>query len=170
MLRKFGHNPLLATGEKLTRLVNTDFSKSFRLTPYPNTKNEIVWSFTREEADDAGALCGFEKFSPGTMLWGGICWRSVRQARSPVFVDEFLEENFQFQQGERRTVKSEQYCVLVRRIAAPSVLHLYPRQDDNATIHRTDAALCTVSDLFTERVCPHTQAAKFDDCWPIENV
>ena len=42
MLRYFGNNPLTAAGIRLTKLVNYDFSKPFRLYPFPNTKNEVV--------------------------------------------------------------------------------------------------------------------------------
>ncbi len=81
MIRHFGHNPLLAGGERLLRLVNTDFSKRFCITPLPNTKNQVVWALSRLQADEAGGLVGVEKFSPGVMLWGGVSYLARNDSR-----------------------------------------------------------------------------------------
>lgn len=174
MLRHFGSNPLRPNGSRLTRLVNTDFSKHFRLTPTPNTKNQVIWSQTRVEADEAGGVVGIEKFSPGTMLFGGVSWRGLIPTNAPIFVDDFLQDNFDFERGEKKTVNGDRYSVLLRQFQ-PEVLRLYPNrdaiwQDDGATIHRTADVLRNVDHLFLERVPAAVQCAKFDDCWPIENL
>ncbi|CAF1430396.1 unnamed protein product [Rotaria sordida] len=76
---------------KWQRLVNTDFSKSFRLTPQLNFKNDIIWCTSRQDADKHGGYYGRENFSPGVMLWGGISWNGLIPREAPVFIDEFLE-------------------------------------------------------------------------------
>ncbi|CAF4013267.1 unnamed protein product [Rotaria sordida] len=62
---------------KWQRLVNTDLSKSFRLTPQFNSKNDIIWSTSRQDADKHGGYYGREKFSPGIMLLGAISWNGL---------------------------------------------------------------------------------------------
>lgn len=175
MLRHFGHNPYLATGIRLTKVINSDFSKKFVLRPFPNTKNQVVWSESRLDADNFGGLVGVEKYSPGAMLWGAISWRGLIPHNAPVFVDDFLRDNFQFVRGEKKTVDGNRYIILLRNIASQAVFRLYPEgdaiwQDDGATIHRTAAVLDEVRNLFRERIPSEIQCAKFDDCWPIENV
>ena len=174
MLRHFGKNPF-TNGEKWTRLVTSDFSKTFRLTPLPNTKNEIIWAATRDEADQNGGLAGVEKFSPGTMLWGAVSYRGLIPRDAPVFVDEFLKENFQFNNGEKKTMTGPKYAVLLKKIAAVEVKRLFPMgdaifQDDGATIHRTPQCIAVAAECFNERVPVEDQCAKFDDVWCVENL
>lgn len=172
LLNKYGHNPLINRGIELTRIVNTDFSQKFKLFPLPNTKNRVIWSSSRQEADDAGALVGIEKYCPSVMLWGGISWRGLIPNNAPLFVDDWLKLNFP---QEPKTMTSDKYCVLLERIAKPSIDHIYPEgnaiyQDDGASIHRTPGSLNKVNELFNRRVDVKYQAAKCDDLWPIENV
>ncbi len=93
----------------------------------------------------------------------------------PIFVDEWLRERFQFARGERKTMTGERYAILIHEVAAPAVRRRYPGgqaiwQDDGATIHRTQEVLVEVNRCFSERIPIAVQCAKFDDCWPIENV
>ena len=60
---------------------------------------------------------------------GAISWRGLIPADYPIFVDDWLEESFRIARGEKRTVTSDRYVVLIRNIAGPSVLHRYPNGD-----------------------------------------
>ena len=69
-------------------LVNTDFSAKIRIHPSRNSKNDIVWTMSRNEAGDV-LESQEEKFSVGDMIWGGISWRGLVPARAPVFMSDF---------------------------------------------------------------------------------
>ncbi|CAF1464854.1 unnamed protein product, partial [Rotaria sp. Silwood1] len=106
-------------GSKWQRLVNTDFSKPIRLTPQLNTKNDIIWSTSRRDADTHGGYYGREKFSPSVMLWGGISWNGLIPKKAPVFIDEFLDE-YQWSKGKKRTINGARYEDLITNVRPKS--------------------------------------------------
>ena len=173
LLRRWGN--VVDGRTKWGKLVNTDFSGPIGLTGRLNTKNDVIWSVDREDAQE---LLEFpeEKYGFNVMVWGGLCWKGLVPSNGPIFVPE-LKESCRaagVQLGAKGGVTSAAYCHMLREMAAPEVHRIMgPRhlwQDDGARIHRTAAAKQTVAELFTERLDPDQQAAKMADCWSIENV
>ena len=173
---KFSKELLGLWGDKITgfskfkRLINTDFSAKIKLHPSRNSKNDIVWSGSRESAS---SLLGApeEKFSAGVMVWGGVSYRGLVPAAAPVFCDEFLAEY----DPVPKSMNGDRYADLIREKAGPAVLQLYPAgnaiwQDDPATIHRCAAAIKACDETFKFHLPHKTQAPKCADIWPIENV
>ncbi|CAF1072359.1 unnamed protein product [Rotaria sp. Silwood1] len=109
---------------KWQRLVNTDFSKPFRLTPQLNSKNDIIWSTSRQVADKHGGYYGRKKFAPGVMLWGGISWNGLIPREAPVLIDEFLE-GYQWSKRAKKTMNGTRYADLIRTIAYPAIMQQY---------------------------------------------
>ncbi|CAF1544239.1 unnamed protein product [Didymodactylos carnosus] len=159
---------------KWQRLVNTYFSKPFRLTPELTSKNDIIWSTSRQDADKHGGYHGREKFSPGIMLWGGISWNGLIPPEAPVFIDKFLD-GYQWPKRAKKTINGARYADLISTIGYPSLMKKYRNrvpifQDDAASIHRTPIVLQQIDALFNERIPVDVQSPKFDDIWAIETV
>ena len=168
MLSKWGLT--VKADRKWGRLVNSDFSAKIRISSATNTKNDIVWSSSRSDAGDL-LEAKQEKFSAGEMIWGAVSYRGLIPKKSPIFVSDLCMEY----EGNPKNINSNMYCDMIKEKVGPAVLEVYPEgnaifQDDAASIHRTDAALQTVSDTFHFRLEHSSQAPKTADIWPIENV
>ena len=57
-------------GSTWFRLINTDFSAKICVNPTRNSKNDVVWSHSRDEAGDK-LEAEEEKYSAGVMIWEG---------------------------------------------------------------------------------------------------
>ncbi|CAF3941222.1 unnamed protein product [Rotaria sordida] len=141
---------------KLKRLVLNKRRHSIRnVAPKFNSKNDIIWSTSRQDADKHGGYFGREKFSPGIMLWGAI--------------------RYQWPKRAKKTMNGTRYADRIRTIAYPAIMQQYRNQipifqDDAARIHRTQAVLQQIDALFNERIPVAVQSPKFDDVWAIEIV
>ena len=154
----------------LSRLVNSDFSAYIRISGTHNSKNNVIWSKSRENGGELLEMTQ-EKFSQGEMIFGAITMRGLVPKNAPIFVSD-LKKSYQ---PCPKTVNSQMYADMIKNKIAPAVKRLYPRnnavwQDDGATIHRTQLALQTVEQNFSARVPIEHQAPKMADIWPIENV
>ena len=154
------------------KVVNTDFSAMVKKSGSLNTKNDIIWSKSMEEAGD---LLEFtqEKYDESFMVWGGITFKGLVPSNAPVFVCDLKQSWARLGNPVGRGVNSLMYAHLVTTIAVPAVKQLYGEravwQDDPATIHRSPAALAACS-AFKQRIPHEQQAPKMADVWPIENV
>ena len=169
LLTSYGANP--RPGTRWYRLINTDFSAKIRCHPTRNSKNDVVWSRSRDEAGDMLETAK-EKYSAGDMIWGGVSARGLVPSESPIFVSELFLE---YQHPRPKSINGIMYADMVREKAGPAVLQLYPEgnaiwQDDGARIHRCPEVLEAVAATFRYRVDPVLQAPKMADFWPIENV
>ena len=150
-------------------LVNSDFSAFIRTHGTVNTKNDIIWSTSR---DDAGDLLEHtqEKFSIGEMIFGAVTVKGLIPAQAPVFVSDLLEQ----WDPKPRSVTGAVYADMIETIIGPEVKAVLPQgalwQDDPATIHRAKVSLETVEKTFPHRVPHDIQGKKMADVWPIENV
>lgn len=154
------------------RLINTDFSAMVKKNGNLNTKNDIIWSKSME---DAGDLLEYkqEKFDDSFMVWGGLSLKGLIPSSAPVFVCDLKKEWGKQGNVVGRGVNSPMYAYMVEKSAVPAVQKLYGNravwQDDPATIHRTPVALEACS-AFKSRIPHDLQAPKMADIWPIENV
>ena len=154
------------------KLVNTDFSAMVKKSGSLNTKNDIIWSRSREEA---GELLEFaqQKFDESFMVWGGISFKGLVPSNAPVFVCDLKQSWTRLGNPLGRGVNGLMYAHMITTIAVPAVKQVYGDravwQDDPATIHRTPAALEACS-AFKHRIPHEQQAPKMADIWPIENV
>ena len=158
-------------GSTWFRLINTDFSAKIRVNPTRNSKNDVVWSHSRDEAGDK-LEAEEEKYSASVMIWGGVCAQGLVPSDAPIFVCDLYEE---YEPPHPKTINGVMYADLIREKASRAARRIYPAgnaifQDDGATIHRCPAALAAVNDCFRYRVDPALQAPKMADFWPIENV
>ena len=96
-----------------------DFSAKISTHPVRNSKNQVVWDTSRNEAGDA-VQCPEEKFSVGVMLWGGVSSVGLVPSNSPVFTDEFFEQ-YKFEKGQKKTWTSQRYGDLLEQVAKPSI-------------------------------------------------
>ena len=168
LLRKYGKE--VRPGRQWARVVNTDFSAKIKLNPTHNTKNDIVWSTSREEAGDL-LECKEEKFSLGVMIWGGISFQGLVPPQAPLFVDEMCKKY----DSTSKTVKANTYAQMIKNEVRNGVDRVFPNgdaifQDDGASNHRLQVSLEAVSSTFSSRVSPKDQASKMADVWPIENI
>ena len=59
--------------------------KHFHVNPPLNKQNERIYAATREEAGDAGGVYRKTQFSPGAMVWLGVCSEGVTR---PVIIGD----------------------------------------------------------------------------------
>ena len=168
LLRRYGSQ--YRAGRSWSRLVNTDFSAKIKTCPTRNSKNDIIWSTSREAAGDL-LESNEEKFSLGEMIWGGVSSKGLIPKSSPIFVSELCNQY----DPKPKTVNSEIYTDMIKEQVGPAILEVYPDgqaifQDDGATIHRARISMDAVHETFKHRVDPADQASKMADIWPIENV
>jgi hypothetical protein len=154
------------------RLVNTDFSAMIKKTGNLNTKNDVIWSHSLEEA---GSLLDFqqEKFGEAFMIRGGLSLKGLVPSAAPIFVCDLKEEWRRLGNQLGRGVNGLMYSHMVTSHVVPAVRQLYGNravwQDDPARIHRTAEAL-EACGAFPSRIPHDIQAPKMADVWPIENV
>ena len=157
---------------KWLKFWNTDFSAYIRTQPRHNSKNHVVYA--KQKSDVRSLLSNKEqKFSPGVMLWGGICARGLVPPSAPLFVDQVLAP---WSKGGApvKNVNNIVYADMLECLVHPGVMKLYPAgdclwQDDEAKIHRTDHVLAKVDELFKHRI-PPKMASHTADLYPIENL
>ena len=154
------------------RLVNTDFSAMVKKSGHLNTKNDIIWSRSMEEAGDKLEFV-MEKYEDSFMIWGGVSLKGLIPSEAPIFVCDLKDEWTRLGNPKTRGVTGDMYAHMVTKYVVPAVNQLYGEravwQDDPATIHRTANALEACS-AFRARVPHDEQASKMADIWPIENV
>ena len=155
---------------KWGKIINTDFSAKITTFATRNSKNDVIWSLSRESAGDM-LDAPEEKFTKGHMIWGGVSYRGLVPRTAPIFAGDLYNEY----EPKPKTINSIMYADMIKEKAGPAVLEVYPDgsgvfQDDGATIHRAEVSLRAVEETFTSRVDHTTQAPKMADVWPIENV
>ncbi|CAF4345681.1 unnamed protein product [Didymodactylos carnosus] len=80
--------------------------KYFRVNNTFNTQNDRMYAATRKEADDIGGIHRETQFSPGIMIWLGVCYQGVTR---PVIIEgtinssRYIEEilPIAFEDGEK---------------------------------------------------------------------
>ena len=130
------------------------------------------------EDDDEKILDkGHEKYSPGTMCFGGITAEGLVPRNGPIFMDQMLKKKCKKFNKEKKTLDNRIYADMIkldfRRILERDLIHdlsHYIWQDDGDKKHRTAHVLETLNGVFAQRVDVKTQSDKMADVWPIENV
>ena len=178
--KKYGVSPA-AKHYKWDRIINTDFSAPFRCRRKLNKQNDGLW--VDEDVDmtapdvKIAVNKGFEKYSKGFMLFGGICSEGLLPRDGPVIFTEYLNRKCAEIGKEKKTMDNKIYASFIKDKFAPILRHdlnddldEYIWQDDCDTKHRTKHVLETVKTVFVNRIDPEYQCSKLADAYPIENV
>ena len=106
------------------RLINTDFRAMVMHNGSLNTKNDIIWSHSIEEAGD---LLDFaqEKFEDSFMIWGGVSLKGLIPSTSPIFVCDLKKEWEKLGNPKTRGVTGDIYSFMITKYAVPAVTKLY---------------------------------------------
>lgn len=118
---------------------------------------------------------GFNKWTPGCQLWGGI-WEGLIPKEGPFFFTDWLIEECKRIKKKKKTLDNRTYARFIRTVAARYIrrsmgdLDDIIFQDENDKKQRTPHVLSTLSELFPERIPVNRLCAKYADVWPIENV
>ena len=150
------------------------FSGPIGITGKHNSKNDIVWSKSKE---DAGELLdhAYNKFEKNVMVWGGVHYTGLFPPNGPIFMHELKQRVIDagVELGQRGGINGAAYAYMITEEVLPLVRQLYGGrevwQDDNARIHRGEAALEACRE-FAQRIPVHIQAPKMADVWPVENL
>lgn len=162
-----------------TKTISTDFSAFIRVNMPHNIKNSIVYGISRNEVDQSrlgGVLQ--EKFSPGFILWGGICSKGLLPKKNPIFFSDWLLKYCLREGKVKKTLDSNGYAAFLREIVFPMIrrelgenaFDVWAWEDDTDKKHRTAIVLHLIDETFKTRISPLQQCGKMADVWPIENV
>ena len=178
--KKYGVRP---TGKNYgwDKIINTDFSAPLRCRRRLNSQNDGLW--VPKEIDMAGEEIkiksnkGYEKYSKGFMLFGGICSEGLLPRDEPVFFTEWLHQKCEEINKEKKTLNNVLYAEFIEDYFVPILeddlnedLDEYIWQDDGDKKHRTAHVLSQFKSVFNQRIDPKRQCDKMADVWVIENV
>ena len=163
------------------KVINTDFSAPVRCRRKLNPQNDGVWvdkdMDMKGEAIKIAANKGYEKYSKGLMLFGGITSEGLLPRNKPIFFTEWLHKKCAEIGKEKKTLDNKIYASFIKDKFVPTlerdlehILSDYIWQDDCDKKHRTQHVLSELNSVFKQRIDPKKQCAKLADVYPIENV
>ena len=120
---------------------------------------------------------GFDKYSKGLMLFGGICAEGLLPRNGPIFFTEWLSRKCVEIGKEKKTLDNKLSAIFIKQEFVPTLirdldgdLDQYIWQDDCDKKHRTKHVLKELKTVFKQRIDPARQCCKLADAYPIENV
>ncbi|CAF2856731.1 unnamed protein product [Rotaria sp. Silwood2] len=156
---------------KWNKVLNTDFSGTFLLTPQANQHNEGVYPKSSNDIPYELKTKSKQKFQKNVILWGGISYQGLFSSQSPIFTDEWLD-HIRPEGTDRRTkmyFTSDRYAKFIQTIVAKKAAKELDNledvifQDDQDNKQRMPVALDAVKNVFTNRIEPINCDAKLAD-------
>ena len=166
---------------KWDKVVITDFSAPIRCRRKLNGQNDGIWinNDTDMKTEEVKVLVnkGFEKYSKGMMLFGGICGEGLIPRDGPIDFSSWLRKKCAEIGKEKNTLDNKLYATFITETFAPIMereldedLDEYIWEDDCDKKHRTKHVLEQLGKVFKQRIDPTRQCPKLADVYPIENV
>ena len=93
---------------KWGKIINTDFSATITTFATRNSKNDVIWSLSRESAGDM-LDAPEEKFTKGHMIWGGVSYRGLVPRTAPIFAGDLYNEY----EPKPKTINSIMYADMI---------------------------------------------------------